>query len=134
MVAWLAKASLGQLLLVFGGGVVASLVFDKHGQPGRGCARQPRARCASSRALGGPSPAAAGPCDVMISNGVINLSVGKTAGAGEVASFHPARAWLGERAELRQRTVWLVHGLQEAVDGPIADLGAVDDPLLDGLS
>jgi len=34
---------------------------------------------------------------------------------------------------LGQRNFGLVHGSQEAVDCPIADLDAVDDPLLDRL-
>jgi len=41
--AWLAEAGLGPLLLVFVGGVVASLVFDEDGQAAEGlCEAAPR--------------------------------------------------------------------------------------------
>src|SRR5215469_4898100 len=47
--------------------------------------------------------------------------------ANALANSAAIRSWGSSR-------FWLVHGLQEAVDGPVADLGAVDDPLCDGLS
>src|SRR5215813_11860156 len=52
--AWLAEAGLGQPLLVFGGGVVASLVFDEHGRPG-GVAADHRLVRGPQEAVGGPS-------------------------------------------------------------------------------
>ena len=50
-------------------------------------------------------PVAADSCDVVISNGVINLSADKTAARARQPISIPPRRGFDERAELRQRTV-----------------------------
>ena len=57
----------------------------------------------------------------------------------QLSAFGVTVQWGGEPPaeqgvhHLGQRNSGLVHGSQEAVDCPIADLDAVDDPLLDRL-
>jgi hypothetical protein len=77
-------------------------------------------------------PLAAGSCDTVISHGVINLSADKAAvRARQPISIRPGLDLTNGRSYDSAHR--LVHGLHEAVDCPIADLGAVDDPLLDRL-
>jgi len=77
-------------------------------------------------------PLAAGSCDTVISHGVINLSAATAAVRARQPISTPARAWLWRTGGVATAHR-LVHWLQEAVDCPVADLGAVDDPLLDRL-